>query len=210
MRRREPTWGSQTASALVLVGFVVVVGFVFLAGVLAGRHWPRLLPSLGGVPAPRPEPDTRRVAQPERPPAPVLSFYQDLRAPLTPQPLPPRSRPRPSPLAAPEPASPETPRPPARERDPLPAVVTRRMAGPELPGPRFTIQVAAFRTRPQAENMRQALVKDGYDAYVSEIQGPNVARYRVRVGTYPTRDNAQEAARRLAAERRLTTFVTAR
>lgn len=205
MRRREPTWGSQTASALILVGFVVVVGGVFLAGVLAGRHWPRLLPSLGGVTAPRPEPDARRVAQPEPPPAPVLTFYRDLRAPLTPEPLPPR--PRPSPLAAPEPASPETPRPPARERDPLPAAAPRP-GWPERA--RFTIQVAAFRTLPQAEAMRQALVKAGYNAYVSPSQGPDGARYRVRVGTYPTRDDAQAAARRLAAERRVTTFVTAR
>jgi cell division protein FtsN len=207
VRRREPSWGSQTASVLILVGFVVVVGFVFLAGVLAGRHWPRLLPSLGGASAAaRPEPDPRRVAQAERPPAPVLSFYQDLRAPMTPEPLPPR--PRPSPLAAPEPASPETPKPSARERDPVPAVASPQAAA--LPGQRFTVQVAAFRTRPQAETMRRTLVKGGYDAYVSEGQGPNGARYRVRVGTYPTRDDAQAAARRLAAERRLTTFVTAR
>ncbi|MGH7313837.1 MAG: SPOR domain-containing protein [Candidatus Rokuibacteriota bacterium] len=209
MRRREPTWGSQTASVLILLGFVVVVGCVFTAGVLAGRHWPRLLPSLGGATAARVEPDARRVGERERQPAPVLSFYQELRAPITAEPLPPK--PRPSRLTRPQTPNPETSRPPTQEPDPRPAVVAARSAaGPALPERRFTIQVAAFKTRPQAETMRRALLDGGYDAYVSESEGPSGARYRVRVGTYPTRDDAEQAARRLAAERRVTTFITAR
>jgi cell division protein FtsN len=35
-----------------------------------------------------------------------------------------------------------------------------------------------------------------------------VARYRVRVGTYRSRDEAAAAAERLRAQRSLTTFVT--
>lgn len=216
MRRREPTWSSQTASILILLGFVVVVGLVFTAGVLAGRHWPRLLPSLGAASASRVEPDARRVGERGRgsPPAPVLSFYQELRAPITADPLPPK--PRPSRLARPETPNPETPkpetsRPPTPEADPMPAVVAARpAAGPALPERRFTIQVAAFKTRPQAETMRRALVDGGYDAYVSDSESPSGARYRVRVGAYPTRDDAQQVAQRLAAERRVTTFITAR
>jgi len=214
VRRREPSWSSQTASVLILLGFVVVVGFVFTAGVLAGRHWPRLLPSLGGASASRVEPDARRVGERGSQPAPVLSFYQELKAPITAEPLP--RKPRPSRLARPEAPNPEAPkpetsRPPTPEPDPMPPVVAARpAAGPALPERRFTIQVAAFKTRPQAETMRRALVDGGYDAYVSESESPSGARYRVRVGTYPTRDDAQQAAQRLAAERRVTTFITAR
>jgi cell division protein FtsN len=216
VRRREPSWSSQTASVLVLLGFVVVVGLVFTAGVLAGRHWPRLLPSLGAASASRVEPEARRMGERGRAsqPAPVLSFYQELKAPITAEPLPPK--PRPSRSARPEAPNPETPKPePPRlqlpEPDPVRAVVAARpTSGPAMPERRFTVQVAAFKTRPQAETMRRGLVDGGYDAYVSESESANGARYRVRVGTYPTRDDAQQAAQRLAAERRVTTFITAR
>ncbi len=216
MKRREPSWSNQTASVLVLVGFVVVVGLVFTAGVLAGRHWPRLLPSLGNASASRVEPDARRSGERGRAPqpAPVLSFYQDLRAPITAaDPLPLKPRPR---AARPEAPNPETPKPePARPQMPEPeparaVVAARPAAGPVLPERRFTIQVAAFKTRPQAEAMRRGLADGGYDAYVSESESQSGARYRVRVGTYPTRDDAQQAAQRLAAERRVPTFITAR
>lgn len=216
MRRHEPSWSTQTASVLVLLGFVVVVGLVFTAGVLAGRHWPRLLPSLGAASASRLEPEARRPGERgrESQPAPVLSFYQELRAPITPEPLP--LKPRSPRSVRPEPPNPETPKPePARPQMPEPDPV-RPVAAPRPPAPsalperRFTIQVAAFKTRPQAETMRRGLVDGGYDAYVSESAGPSGARYRVRVGAYPTRDDAQQAAQRLAAERRVTTFITAR
>jgi cell division protein FtsN len=199
----------------VLLGFVVVVGLVFTAGVLAGRHWPRLLPSLGAASASRVEPEARRPGGGRGPqPAPVLSFYQELTAPIAAEPLP--AKPRSPRSARPEPPNPETPkpepaRPPMPEPDPVRLVATARPSGPAaLPERRFTIQVAAFKTRPQAETMRRGLVDGGYDAYISESTGPSGARYRVRVGVYPTRDDAQQAAQRLAAERRVTTFITAR
>jgi DedD protein len=219
VRRREPSWGSQTASTLVLLGFVTVLGLVFGAGVLAGRHWPRLLPSLGPS-APRAEAEARRAPERGRPaqPAPVLSFYQELTAPITAAPLPPK--PRPARPATPEPVNPETPRRPAPEPEPTAQVAVpapaptpppaRPATERSLPERRFTIQIASFRTRPQAETMRRALVDGGYDAYVSEGESPNGARYRVRVGSYASRDDAQQAAQRLAGERRVSTFITTR
>ncbi len=212
MRRREAGLGSQAASTLVLLGFVTVLGLVFTAGVLAGRHWPRLLPSLGPS-APRAEADARRAPDRGRPtqPAPVLSYYQELTAPITAAPPPPK--PRPGRLPKPEAPNPETPRRPAPEPEPAPVVTaapSRPSAEPALPERRFTIQVAAFKTRPQAETMRRTLVDGGFDAYVSESVGPNGARYRVRVGSYPTRDDAHPTAQRLTGERRLPTLITAR
>jgi DedD protein len=224
VRRREPSWGSQTASTLVLLGFVTVLGLVFTAGVLAGRHWPRLLPSLGPS-APRVEAEARRAPERGRPaqPAPVLSFYQELTAPITAAPpLPPK--PRPARPATPEPVNPETPRRPAPEPEPTPPVTAPAPAAApalappparpaterSLPERRFTIQIASFKSRPQAETMRRALVDGGYDAYVSEGESANGARYRVRVGSYASRDDAQQAAQRLAGERRVSTFITTR
>jgi DedD protein len=216
VRRREPGLGSQAASTLVLLGFVTVLGLVFAAGVLAGRHWPRLLPSLGPS-APRAEAEARRAPERGRPaqPAPVLSYYQELTAPITAA-APPPPKPRPARPTKPEAPNPETPPAPPRRPTPepeaVPVVTAPARPSPEaaLPERRFTIQVAAFKTRPQAENMRRTLVDGGYDAYVSEGESPNGARYRVRVGSYPTRDDAQQTAQRLTGERRLPTFITAR
>lgn len=211
MRRAEPTWRSQAASLIVLLGFVTVLGLTFVGGVLAGRHWPRLLPSLGNPGDARGEPEAQRVAERGRPPqrAPVLSFYKDLTAPIAEPPLPPK--PRPSRPPRPEAPNPETAKPQAPEPGPTPTVTAARPAArPVAPERRFTIQIAAFKKRSPAETMRGALAEAGYDAYVSESERAGGARYRVRVGTYATRDEAQQAAQRLAAERRVTTFITAR
>jgi hypothetical protein len=58
--------------------------------------------------------------------------------------------------------------------------------------------------------MRAMLMAGGWDAYLAEIEGADVARFRVRVGSYATRDEARHAALRLTSERRLSTYVTLR
>ena len=73
----------------------------------------------------------------------------------------------------------------------------------------FTIQVGAYKNRRQADDSRQQLASAGLDAYVVTLAAQEgVARYRVRVGTYRTREEAATAAERLRAQRSLTTFVT--
>jgi len=51
----------------------------------------------------------------------------------------------------------------------------------------------------------------GFSSYVSEadIEGRAGARFRVRVGPFPTRAAASDAAARLHAEQRLPTWVLA-
>jgi DedD protein len=73
----------------------------------------------------------------------------------------------------------------------------------------YTIQVGAYKNRRQADDSRQQLASAGLDAYVVTLAAQEgVARYRVRVGTYRTREEAAAAAERLRAQRSLTTFVT--
>ena len=73
----------------------------------------------------------------------------------------------------------------------------------------YTIQVAAYKNRRQADASRRQLANAGLDAYVVTLAAQDgVARYRVRVGTYRTREEAAAAAERLRAQRSLTTFVT--
>ena len=78
--------------------------------------------------------------------------------------------------------------------------------GPTTP---YTVQVGAYKNRRQADDSRQQLASAGLDAYVVTLAAQEgVARYRVRVGTYRSREEAAAAAERLRTQRSLTTFVT--
>jgi cell division septation protein DedD len=87
---------------------------------------------------------------------------------------------------------------------------------PESPAPAptpgaFTVQVGAYKAREPADALRARLVAAGHDAYVAEIDSAGSARYRVRIGSFATREAARLAADRIiAGERSLSAFVTAR
>jgi cell division septation protein DedD len=190
--------GNVVASFLLLLGLTTVLGLAFAAGIFAGRHWPRFWPALGmssarverGAPARRLAERARAVDR-----APVLTFYEELTAPLTAPP--PSLKPRGERPSRPEPVKSE----PARSG----------AGAASLPDePRFTVQVGAFKTWEQAEALRARLSGEGAEAYLAEGEGAAGARYRVRVGTFATREEARQAAERLASERQLTTFVTTR
>jgi DedD protein len=73
----------------------------------------------------------------------------------------------------------------------------------------WTVQVGAFKNRRQAEETRQQLAAAGLDAYVAgQAVQDGQPRFRVRVGTYRTREEAALAAERIRAQRSLTAFVT--
>jgi len=233
MARRQTGSPGRAASFFLLLGCCTVLGTTFAAGMLAGRHWPGLFPALGPGSAAKAERETQRNGRALAPrqglglpasslrpePGPELTFYQELTAPLgAPQPGPKPKADRPErPPTRGEPARTEPPRP-----DPKPAAGTEAKAdakseGPELPRPepragtpaaerRFTIQVAAFKTRDQADAMRAKLAAAGHEAYVMEADGVPGARFRVRVGSFATRDEARQAAQRISA----TTYVTLR
>ena len=75
----------------------------------------------------------------------------------------------------------------------------------------WTVQVSAFRSRFLAEDLRARLGARGLDAYVvsSATEGGQV-RYRVRVGAYASRGDAERVAAELRAERTLNPYVTPR
>ena len=57
--------------------------------------------------------------------------------------------------------------------------------------------------------MRQQLASSGLEAYVATIAGQEgQARYRVRVGTFKSREEAGAVAERLRGSRSLSVFVT--
>jgi cell division protein FtsN len=186
---------SRTGTMFVLVGLLAILGATFGAGVVTGRHRARPAPASE---RPATEKNDGRVGdRPGVPAPPTLTFYQELTAPL---------------------AAPPPPPPPKPARPPKPvdaAVIPSRptaepaAATPGAPGPRYTVQVGAYRVKPPADALRATLVAAGHDAHVVESDAPGGARYRVRVGVFATREAAREAAARLGAERTLATFVTA-
>jgi cell division protein FtsN len=195
---------SRTGTFLVLIGIGGVLSATFVAGLWTGRNWPVIVGnprSSAAVEAPPAK--ARAAADRPRPaePLPTLTFYQDLKAPLTAPPPPPRPA--------------KTVRPPELKREMPERAEAPSPARPELPptgevGARFTVQVAAYNVKPLAEALRTTLAAAGHDARVVEGDQGGGVRYRVQVGAFPTREAAREAAARLAAERSLSTFVTTR
>jgi cell division protein FtsN len=205
--RRAP---SRLASMLFVVGCLGVLGATFVLGVMAGRFWPRTqpaqsttaekesVPARAGHKATRPGDKTARPAEP----GPALTFYQDLTAPLTAPPPPKAAKPGRADKSD-KPANVEAAKP---ERAALPEA-----AAPASSPGAFTIQVGAYKAREPAEALRARLVAAGHDAYVAEIDASGSVRYRVRVGSFATRDAAQLSADKIvASERKLSAFVTAR
>ena len=134
-----------------------------------------------------------------------------------------------APRVAPEPprAMPErrTPKAPETAAGPRPARPARTpAAAPVRPGPAqltaanataepeaWTVQVSAFRSRALAEELRARLAARGFDAYVfPSITEDGRPRYRVRIGTYPARSDAERVAAELRSERGLNPLVTPR
>ena len=196
--RRAP---SRLASALFVIGCLGVLGATFMAGVMAGRFWPRG-PAVQQATATKESVPARGADRTARPaePTPALTFYQDLTAPLT---APPPVKPA-KPGRADVPGRAEAaPRPP-------PASLPEAAVPAPTPGA-FTVQVGAYKAREPADALRARLAAAGHDAYVAEIDSAGSARYRVRIGSFATREAARLAADKIVAgERTLSAFVTAR
>lgn len=195
--------GSRTGTFLVLAGITGVLGATFIAGVWTGHHWPVIVGDPKAPSAAASPPAGRRPVERPRPAdtLPALTFYDELRAPLTAPPPPGRPRvARPAPSRRTEPDRGDGPAATGGAEPP----VTR--AGAE----RFTIQVAAYSARALAERLRATLAAEGHAARVVESESGRSVRYRVQVGTFSTREAAREAALRLAAERAQPAFVTTR
>ena len=214
---RRPVERSGGAAGLfVLIGILAILAVTFAAGTYAGRIWatrPRMVATVSPTerePARRTgETRTPRVAEP----APRLTFYHELTAPLTAPPPPPKpAKTSPPPLmttsvAVAKPAMPERPAPAdAVSAHETGATTVKPSATPVSSSARFTIQVAAYRYRPPADALRATLAAAGHDARVVENDAANGVRFRVQIGDFASRDAARDAASRFNGP----TFVTTR
>ena len=225
--------GKQLVFLFMAATVVSVV--IFLCGVLVGRgvKAERTAPASEAaataavtetaVPAAAPVPASADPTNATPPPAVDegnLSYFNRLEKPNAPEelkaPAPPAAArptpkpvapaPRDEPAAAPQTAattaSTSTPATPATSAASTPA------STPAAVGDGYAIQVAALREQGEAETIAKRLVAKGYGAYVlTPPDGrPNV--FRVRIGTFKTRRDAEVVATKLQKEEQFKPWIT--
>jgi cell division protein FtsN len=223
-----PQWIALGASALV------ILGLTFTLGALVGRQWARhSQPTLVADPARKVAPATRRSGLTEgasaQPPAAQekLTFYKTLTAPLetTPfsaKPDTPAKPTAPSKSQAPParvvgPGNDRVLPPRAEEHPPAGSSTARTADQPDLAerphaaSAEWTVQVGVFGSAQQAVSVKRGLDQKGFEAHIAPMSsGDGQIRYRVRIGTFHSREEALREAERVRSERSLPTFVTAK
>ncbi len=127
----------------------------------------------------------------EPPPAPAQARAAE---PAAPAPAPAKA------AATPPPAAPRT-------AQPAPAVASTPAASTPA-GSGYTLQLAALRDRSEANAMAEKLAAKGYGAYVVPPAAGAPSVFRVRVGRYATRREAESMAARLQREEQFTPWIT--
>ena len=131
----------------------------------------------------------------------------------------PMPNPRPAPVATVAPPPAPKPAPPVAPGTTTTTTTTTATAPPPRPAPpapaaaskaAFVVQLAALNSRGEADAMAKKLTARGYEAYV---QGPATGApsvFRVRVGNYQTRREAESVAARIEKEGQFKPWVAPR
>ena len=212
--------GKQLVFLFMAATVVSVV--IFLCGVLVGRgvraergaitdgtptasNVETAPPAPAAVPPPATTPagsDPTKAA----PPADDLTYFSRLEKPA----------PAPEHLKAAnekvEPPAPKiAPAAPPRTAHPAPAPAESPAAAPEVAEPAgagFAVQIAALNVRGDAEAIAKRLSSKGYAAYVMSPPAGAPTVFRVRIGKFPTRREAENMASKLQKEEQFKPWVT--
>jgi cell division septation protein DedD len=185
---------------LFMAGTVVAV-VIFLLGVFVGRGVRPLAGDVDPLAAQRSAtvPDIPPVASSSGSEAPA-SAAEDLSYPARlGSAAPPRDVLREAP-AAPEPVARSV------EAPPTPARAASGVAG-EPAGDGFAIQLAALGKRAEAEGIVRRLIGKGYSAYLMTPAAGAPAVYRVRVGKFKDRREAESVSARLQKEEQFKPWI---
>lgn len=79
---------------------------------------------------------------------------------------------------------------------------------PSAPGDGWVVQVSALRQRQEAQAIANRLAGRGYKAFVMDPQAGAPAYYRVRVGPFEDKAEAERTAKRLADEEQFKPFIS--
>lgn len=174
---------------LLALGCLTVLGVTFTAGIFAGRQWTQVLPSIGARPGHDPRRDTKVGERKPPAPAPVLTFYQELTAPLTAPP------PRPKPTKPVEPAA----KPAQVAVKSAEAPKATPVSGP-APADRQAVQKIGETDGATTDVARPPTANSDHAAPSPAIQPAPVTsnRYTVQVGAFKTREQAEAFRTRLA------------
>jgi DedD protein len=179
--------GKQLVFLFMAATVVAVV--IFLCGVMVGRGVPQRAGDVTEVPI-----ETAAIV-PVRAAEPVAEKPRPVAAVSTPaSPAPAPAPPPPAPIAAAKPVPP----PPA----PIAASASKEPAGVG-----FVVQVAAVKERGEADTIARRLSTKGYPAFVTTAPG-GVQMFRVRVGKFPDRREAETIAGRLEKEEQFKPWIT--
>jgi cell division septation protein DedD len=205
--------GKQLVFLFMVVTVVSVV--IFLCGVFVGRgvrtERAGTVADAGTV-TPVTTPDV--VAPQEAPSAPAgsdptaaapppavdeLSYFNRLEKPGQPE-----EKLKPPTATPPPPA----PKPAAGAQSPPSEPPQADAALAEPSGAGFALQITALRERREAESVAKRLSAKGYAAYVLTPAGSAPSVYRVRVGKFKTRHEAETMAAKLQKEEQFTPWIT--
>ena len=182
-------------SSLLVVALVILAALLFAAGVVVGRN-------LAGQPCPNDRQQPPAVATPK---PPALSFPEALEKKSKPLPRPPVTGGDGNKTAGTpghqQPASPDQ-----REGHPDAGVAS---GTPAAPGGNFCLQVAAYCQIEPARQLAAKLRAKGYSPVKlvkSDVAGKGTY-FRVRLGNFTTRQQAQQLQRRLAVEDAMDSLV---
>jgi cell division septation protein DedD len=112
----------------------------------------------------------------------------------------------PAPMTAPAPPRPQPPAKPA-----VKAEARAASAPPPVPaatGDGYAVQIAAVNERGEADAMAKRLTSKGYSAYVLAPAVGTPLMYRVRIGKFPTKREADTMAAKLQKEEQFKPWVT--
>lgn len=191
---------SAVRVGLTLGGIVLGAVVVFSLGVMEGSRVAESVPAPQPPPSALPTENLATLPAPPRAPAATippdkLTFYDRLSgvAPSAsvalPIDQPPAQGLAPAPSAAQAEPAPQAPSPQAAAAA-APAAQIRRLAGKG----RFTVQVAAVSDRAAAAEAVALVKRNGFDAATVKASVKGKTYYRIRVGSYPTKEAAVQAA----------------
>lgn len=160
----------------------------------------------------KPPAETLKPSQPQRQtpllPPPPAAVTRAAPAPPPPTPAETRAAPAsPPPAAAVTRAAPTAAPPAVTPPPPDPAAAAATPGEPGGVG--YVVQVAALQVRGEADSIAKRLSGKGYPAYVTApVSGGSAPIYRVRVGKYKSRREAEQVAARLEREEQFKPWIS--
>lgn len=91
--------------------------------------------------------------------------------------------------------------------EPHPASESRPASSKSLQAS-YTVQVSALKNMDEASNLKSRLEGKGYKSYITTYETTNAKWFRVRVGQFNTKEEAEAVAKKLKAKENLASFIT--